>query len=80
MITHRSTKFQYTDSADLNLFVNNKTKSILAELALNQKPKVRIDKEPVFNYFELEENRKRGLKPVFQRYEGSDVKKPKLYL
>ena len=48
---------------------------IIEQIALHQNPQVKIDRIPVKNYFELEENRKRGTKTNWMRFDGSDVEK-----
>ena len=48
---------------------------IIEQIALHQNPQVKIDRNPVQNHFELEENRKRGTKTKRMRFDGSDVEK-----
>ena len=44
---------------------------IIEQIAMQQNPEVKIDKTPVENYFELEENTRRGKKTKRMRFDGS---------
>ena len=48
---------------------------IIEQIAMQQNPEVKIDKTLVENYFELEENTRRGKKTKRMRFDGSDIEK-----